>query len=368
MSGLQALGLLLAIVAVVGVFVFLVVATSRSAKRRVERVSRELGIPLPDDAETDVRPALRIDELVERPVRPTLRDRLATTRTALTESLRSLRTRSGVDDAAWEDLEEALLRGDVGIGTTSAILADLRERAAEEHVTDPEALITLLRRELVDELAQRDARRTLQRADAGPTVWLFVGVNGVGKTTTIAKLAQRERDAEREVLLVAADTFRAAAATQLGAWGDRIGAPLVRGEEGADPGSVVHDAMASAASRGTDVVLVDTAGRLHTKTNLMEELKKLRRIVDKTPGALAETLLVIDASTGQNGLAQARRFAEAIDVTGIVLTKLDGTSKGGIVLAIERELDIPVKVVGVGEQSEDLVAFVALEFVEAILG
>jgi fused signal recognition particle receptor len=197
---------------------------------------------------------------------------------------------------------------------------------------------------------------------------MFVGVNGVGKTTTIAKLARREREAERTVLLVAADTFRAGAAEQLGEWGARVDAQVVRGQEGAEPGSVVYDAMSAASGRGIDVVLVDTAGRLHTKVNLMEELKKLRRIVEKTPGALAEVLLVIDATTGQNGLVQARRFVEAVDVTGVVLTKLDGTAKGGIVLAIERELGLPVKIVGVGEGPEDLVAFDPLEFVDAILG
>jgi fused signal recognition particle receptor len=197
-------------------------------------------------------------------------------------------------------------------------------------------------------------------------VWMFVGVNGVGKTTTIAKLAQREVDEGHTLVLAAADTFRAAAAEQLGHWAERAGADLVRGQEGADPGSVVFDAMSAAQSRRADVVLVDTAGRLHTRVNLMEELKKLRRIVDRTPGALKEVLLVIDASTGQNGLTQARQFAEAVDVTGVVLTKLDGTAKGGIVLAIQSELGIPVKVVGVGESAADLVEFEPAEFVAAL--
>jgi fused signal recognition particle receptor len=195
---------------------------------------------------------------------------------------------------------------------------------------------------------------------------MFVGVNGVGKTTTIAKVAAQQQEQGRSVLLVAADTFRAAAAEQLQTWADRTGAEVIRGQEGADPGSVVFDAMAAAGSRSTDVVLVDTAGRLHTKSNLMEELKKLRRIVDRTEGALKEVLLVIDAATGQNGLQQARQFAEAVDVTGIVLTKLDGTPKGGIVLAIEDELGIPVKLVGVGEGVDDLVEFDPREFAAAI--
>jgi fused signal recognition particle receptor len=191
-------------------------------------------------------------------------------------------------------------------------------------------------------------------------------VNGVGKTTTIGKLAAQRVHDGRRVMLAAADTFRAAAAEQLTMWGERVGAETVRGQEGADPGSVVFDAMSAATGRGIDLVLVDTAGRLHTKVNLMEELKKLRRIVDRTPGALREVLLVIDATTGQNGLTQARQFAEAVDVTGIVLTKLDGTAKGGIVLAIQSELGLPVKIVGVGEQVDDLMPFDPAEFAAAL--
>ena len=195
---------------------------------------------------------------------------------------------------------------------------------------------------------------------------MFVGVNGVGKTTTIGKLAsQRVSDGHR-VVLAAGDTFRAAAADQLQLWAERTGGELVRGQEGADPSSVVFDAMSAAASRGADLVLVDTAGRLHTKKNLMDELSKLRRIVDRTPGALKEVLLVIDASTGQNGLVQAKQFADAVDVTGIALTKLDGTAKGGIVLAIQSELGLPVKVVGVGEGIGDLIEFDPVEFAAAL--
>ncbi|MDQ1520906.1 MAG: fused signal recognition particle receptor, partial [Actinomycetota bacterium] len=196
--------------------------------------------------------------------------------------------------------------------------------------------------------------------------WMFVGVNGVGKTTTIGKLAAQQVAEGHRVVLAAADTFRAAAAEQLTLWAERTGGEIVRGQEGADPGSVVFDAMSAASSRHADLVLVDTAGRLHTKVNLMEELKKLRRIVDRTEGALKEVLLVIDASTGQNGLVQAREFADAVDVTGIVLTKLDGTAKGGIVLAIQHELGLPVKVVGVGEGVGDLVPFDPIEFADAL--
>jgi fused signal recognition particle receptor len=224
----------------------------------------------------------------------------------------------------------------------------------------------VLHEELVAVLAA-NPDRSLTLTPGEPNVWMFVGVNGVGKTTTIAKVAQREIDDGRRVVLAAADTFRAAAAEQLAHWADRTGAGIVRGQEGADPGSVVFDAMSAAASRDADLVLVDTAGRLHTKVNLMAELEKLRRIVDRTPGALKEVLLVLDATTGQNGLTQARQFAEAVDVTGVVLTKLDGTAKGGIVLAIEAELGIPVKLVGVGESAADLLVFEPEAFVAALL-
>jgi len=204
-------------------------------------------------------------------------------------------------------------------------------------------------------------------ANAGePNVWMFVGVNGVGKTTTIGKLAAAQVREGRRVVLAAADTFRAAAADQLQLWADRAGGELVRGQDGADPGSVVFDAMAAASGRSADLVLVDTAGRLHTNSNLMEELQKLRRIVDRTEGACKEVLLVIDATTGQNGLVQAKQFADAVAVTGIVLTKLDGTAKGGIVLAIQSELGLPVKVVGVGESAADLVEFDPREFAAAL--
>ncbi|HXH82849.1 MAG TPA: signal recognition particle-docking protein FtsY, partial [Candidatus Tectomicrobia bacterium] len=242
----------------------------------------------------------------------------------------------------------------------------VRERAKRDGVGDPDALVGILREEVAALLAEAPDRE-LRCGPAGPNVWMFVGVNGVGKTTTIGKLAAQQVGAGRRVVLAAADTFRAAAADQLELWAQRTGAEIVRSHaDGADPGSVVYDAMAAAASRGADLVLVDTAGRLHTKTNLMEELKKLRRIVDRNEGALQEVLLVIDATTGQNGLAQARQFADAVDVTGIALTKLDGTAKGGIVLAIQAELGIPAKVVGIGEGVEDLVPFDADEFARAL--
>jgi len=202
----------------------------------------------------------------------------------------------------------------------------------------------------------------------GPTVWLFVGVNGVGKTTTIGKVAARERTEGKTVVLAAGDTFRAAAGEQLETWAERSGASLIRGAEGADPSSVIFDAVAHAAARKADLVLADTAGRLHTKVNLMEELRKVRRIAERPPGQLTEVLLVLDATTGQNGLVQAKQFTEAVGVTGIVLTKLDGTAKGGVVLAIRSELGLPIKLVGLGETAADLVEFDPQEFVAALFG
>jgi fused signal recognition particle receptor len=298
------------------------------------------------------------------PVRPRLRDRLGKARALLAGYFGDIRGRSAIDDDVWDEIEEALIRADVGVGTTGQILDDLRRRAKEASVSTPAELLDLLKADLVDTL--RAADRTLSFEPGRPNVWMFVGVNGVGKTTSIGKIAQREAAAGRNVVMAAADTFRAAAAEQLQLWSQRVGADLVRGQDGADPGSVVFDAMAAAGNRGADLVLVDTAGRLHTKVNLMEELKKLRRIVDRTPGALKEVLLVIDASTGQNGLNQAKQFGEAVDVTGVILTKLDGTAKGGIVLAVQAELGIPVKLVGVGESAADLIEFDPEEFVEAL--
>jgi fused signal recognition particle receptor len=316
-------------------------------------------VPPTLEAALEAPPAPEVE--VEPKVRPRLRDRLGKTRAAISGAL----TRRGkVDPETWEELEEALLLADVGMPTTLKILDDVQARAAVEKPTDSDGVLALLKDELRILLEPGD--RELHAPDGELNVWMFVGVNGVGKTTTIAKLAQREVDDGHSVVLAAADTFRAAAADQLGLWAERAGADLVRGQDGADPGSVVFDAMSAASNRGADLVLVDTAGRLHTKVNLMEELKKLRRIVDRTPGALKEVLLVVDATTGQNGLTQARQFAEAVDVTGVVLTKLDGTAKGGIVLAIQSEIGLPVKCIGVGESAEDLVPFDPVEFVDAL--
>jgi fused signal recognition particle receptor len=325
----------------------------------------DVEIVLPPGDDLVVPPEVEDAPVIEEPlVRPRLRDRLGKARALLSGYFGDLRGRTTIDDEVWEELEEALIRADVGVAVTGRILEDLRLRVKEASATTPSELLDLLKADLVDEL--RSADRSLTFEPGQPNVWMFVGVNGVGKTTSIGKIAQREAASGRRVVMAAADTFRAAAAEQLQLWSERVGADLVRGQDGADPGSVVFDAMSAAGNRGADLVLVDTAGRLHTKVNLMEELKKLRRIVDRTPGALKEVLLVIDASTGQNGLNQAKQFGEAVDVTGVILTKLDGTAKGGIVLAVQAELGIPVKLVGVGESAADLIEFDPEEFVDAL--
>ena len=298
------------------------------------------------------------------PARPRFVDRLGKARTLFAGYVASVLSRSSIDDETWDDLEEALIRADVGVGLTSSMLDDLRGRVKSEGIATPTALVDALKEDLVKRLAQAD--RSLRFEPGAPNVWLFVGVNGVGKTTTIGKVGLREAAAGRTVVMAAGDTFRAAAAEQLELWARRVGADLVRGTEGGDPGSVVFDAVERAAARGADLVLADTAGRLHTKVNLMEELRKVRRIAERPPGRLTEVLLVIDATTGQNGLVQARQFAEAVGVTGVVLTKLDGTAKGGIVLAIQEDMDLPVKLVGLGETADDLVEFDPEEFVDAL--
>jgi len=282
----------------------------------------------------------------------------------------SIVSRDRIDDETWDDLEEALIRADVGSTTTAKVLDDLRRRVKADAITDPLALVEALKEDLTSAFhVEGDPRRRDRRLHfepGAPNVWLFVGVNGVGKTTTIGKVGLLQAREGRTVVMAAGDTFRAAAAEQLELWAARVGANLVRGDEGADPGAVIFNAVEAAAAKGTDLVLADTAGRLHTKVNLMEELKKVRRVAERPPGRVTEVLLVIDATTGQNGLVQARQFTEAVDITGIVLTKLDGTAKGGIALAINAELGVPIKLVGLGETAEDLVGFDPAEFVEAL--
>ena len=296
---------------------------------------------------------------------PSLRDRLSKARNALTGSLTSALERASTSAEAWTEVTEALIRADVGLATSSEIVEAARARVEADGQNAQEAK-SALQEELRERLGGFD--RSLARRGDGehPSVWLFVGVNGTGKTTTIGKLAKREADRGARVVLAAGDTFRAAASDQLAMWAERSSAHIVRGSAGADPASVVYDAVESAAARGADLVLADTAGRFHTEQNLMAELQKVRRVADKGSGVVTETLLVLDATTGQNGLAQARQFTEAVDVTGVVLTKLDGSAKGGIVVAVQAELGVPVKLVGVGEGIADLVPFDTSEFVEAL--
>jgi fused signal recognition particle receptor len=304
------------------------------------------------------------------------RGRLGKARGLLSGYIGAVRAKGKIDASTWDDLEEALIRADVGVGATDALLDDLRSRVKAGDIADPDALVDALKGDLVamlttsgSDLATVGADRS-EPAEGEPArtvdVWLFVGVNGVGKTTTVGKVATRLSRAGTPVLLAAGDTFRAAAGEQLSLWAERSGADIVRGAEGGDPSSVVFDAVQRAASKGHSLVLADTAGRLHNKVNLIEELKKIRRVSDRPPGHVAEVLLVLDATTGQNGLAQAKVFLDAVDVSGVVLTKLDGTAKGGIVVAIQRELGLPVKLVGLGEEPDDLVDFDAAAFVDAL--
>ena len=312
------------------------------------------------------------------------RSRLGKARGLFAGYLGAVRSKGKIDSATWDDLEEALIRADVGVGATDALLGDLKTRVKAGEIDGPSALIDTLKSDLVEMLTSTDGALAFPGAPQEGTegaagvsggedrdgglvdVWLFVGVNGVGKTTTVGKVASRMSSSGTKVLLAAGDTFRAAAGEQLSMWASRADAEIVRGSEGGDPSSVVFDAVKRASARGYEVVLADTAGRLHNKVNLIEELKKIRRVADRPPGRVVEVLLVLDATTGQNGLAQAKVFLDAVDVSGVVLTKLDGTAKGGIVVAIQRELGLPVKLVGLGEGVDDLVDFDPQGFVEAL--
>jgi fused signal recognition particle receptor len=296
------------------------------------------------------------------------RERLGRSRAAISRGLSGLLDRGADDDEAWEELEEALIAADVGVATTSELVERLRTRARAERASGAE-LRDLLRDELLEAVGNGDRSLAVDLLDEHqrPAIVLVVGVNGTGKTTTVGKLALAFAEEGKQAVLVAADTFRAAAAEQLVVWGERVGAQVVSAQQGADPAAVAFDGLASARARGGDVLLVDTAGRLHTKTNLMDELRKLRRVLEREGGQVREVLLVLDATTGQNGLAQAREFTDAVGVTGVVLTKLDGTAKGGIVVAVQRDLGIPVKLVGLGEGAHDLAPFDPEAFVDALL-
>ena len=296
-----------------------------------------------------------------------LRRRLARSQSALGRGLLALMSRDTVDAATWDEVEETLLTADLGVAASTDLMERLRARVLAESPSSPEEVRALLREELialVDPTMDRTVRST--REGEGPAVLLVVGVNGTGKTTTTGKLGRLLVAEGRTVVLGAADTFRAAAADQLQTWGDRVGAAVVRGPEGGDPAAVAFDAVRIGAEADVDTVVIDTAGRLHTKVGLMDELGKVKRVIEKQ-GPVDEVLLVLDATTGQNGLTQAKVFSEVVDVTGIVLTKLDGTAKGGIVVAVQRELGVPVKLVGLGEGPDDLAPFEPEAFVDALL-
>jgi fused signal recognition particle receptor len=330
-------------------------------------------LPTPaEPGEAPSAPPVEPGESLEIPEPPAsrlarLRRRLSASTNPFARGLLGLLSADRLDADAWDDLEAALITSDLGVGPTDELITGLRRELAIDGVADPARARQVLRAEVL-KLVGTDADRSLRvtGADGKPGVVLVVGVNGTGKTTTIGKLARVLVAAGNSVLLAAADTFRAAAADQLQTWGSRIGVPVVRGPEGGDPASVAFDAVQRGIAEGADVVVVDTAGRLHTKTGLMDELGKIKRVIERQ-APVTEVLLVIDATTGQNGLAQARVFAEVVDVTGIVLSKLDGSAKGGIVVPVQRELGVPVKLIGLGEGPDDLAPFEAEGFVDALL-
>jgi fused signal recognition particle receptor len=328
----------------------------RVVRRRSQRVlSAPARTPLP---------SILVEEATARPdlvaVDDSLSGRLGASR-GVFDRVRLSSGRGSLTTEQLELVEEVLLRSDVGVTTTQQILEYLQTNGA------PDGLVAALRSQLVALLEAGDRSLNAAAEDGRVAVWLFVGVNGVGKTTTIGKVASAQVANGRSVVLAAGDTFRAAAADQLAMWAERTGADIVRGSEGSDPGAVIHDAIGRAHARGANLVLADTAGRRHTSTNLLEELSKVRRVADRTPGQVLETILVLDATTGQNAVSQAREFLAAANVTGLALTKLDGTARGGIVVALAQEFGLPVKLVGVGEGVADLRPFDPVEFVDALL-
>ncbi|WP_225846467.1 signal recognition particle-docking protein FtsY [Streptomyces sp. HPF1205] len=345
-------------------------APPEESRRTIEEVVLPGPATAPDAVEEVQVPPLPQIELPEpsagRLVR--LRSRLSRSQNSLGKGLLTLLSRERLDEETWEEIEDTLITADVGVTPTQELVERLRTRVRVLGTRTPQELRTLLREELIT-LVDPTLDRTLhtESHEESPSVVLVVGVNGTGKTTTTGKLARVLVADGRSVVLGAADTFRAAAADQLQTWGERVGARTVRGPEGGDPASIAFDAVKEGISEGADTVLIDTAGRLHTKTGLMDELGKVKRVVEKH-GPVDEVLLVLDATTGQNGLVQARVFAEVVDITGIVLTKLDGTAKGGIVIAVQRELGVPVKLVGLGEGADDLAPFEPDAFVDALIG
>jgi fused signal recognition particle receptor len=365
-------GVLALVILALLVVVLLRVASTRrsSGSTTLKTGTEETGAPIGPDAEPAATSVLEL----ERPEPATgrlgrLRGRLAKSNTTLGKGLLALLSRGGLDEAAWDEVEETLLLADLGVASTQDLMARLRAGVRANDVNTVDAARLLLRTELIDALdpsMDRSLHVDRHRDVDRPSVVLVVGVNGTGKTTTTGKLARLLVADGRTVVLGAADTFRAAASDQLQTWGDRVGAHVVRGPDGGDPASVAFDAVATGIERGVDAVVIDTAGRLHTKTGLMDELGKVKRVAEKH-GPVDEVLLVLDATTGQNGLVQARVFAEVVDITGVVLTKLDGTAKGGIVVSVQRELGVPVKLVGLGEGADDLAPFEPEVFVDALL-
>jgi len=373
--GFEVIFLILAILVVAFGIGTIVVSRRRQAAERERAAAPKPTVEPPERPTADAGPGIAVlepevvePEVVEpEVVEPfTLGQRLAKARSTFAGAIAGVLGRSGITEESFEDLEEALLRADVGVGVTDELLEDLRQKVEAKEISEPEELLEGLQDDMIGRLDGSDRELWYDESLEGPNIWMFVGVNGVGKTTTIGKLGHQQASDGRSVLMAAGDTFRAAAAEQLETWAERSGAEIVRGAEGGDPSAVIFDGVERADSRGIDLVLADTAGRLHTKTNLMEELRKVRRVAEKGAGQVTETLLVIDATTGQNGLVQAREFGEATDVTGVVLTKLDGSAKGGIVFAVETELGIPIKLVGVGETIDDMIPFDPAEFVHAL--
>jgi fused signal recognition particle receptor len=374
--------LIIAIVVVALAALVGLVTTRTRGRGRVERdAGRETVAPAestdtlaePELPDVDVREVPEVvTPTIERPESTAsrlvrLRQRLSRSQGTLGRGLLALLSRERLDEDTWEDIEDTLLTADVGVGPTQELVDKLRSRLRVEGTTAASAR-QVLREELLA-LVDPSLDRSLHvdRHDGLPGVVLMVGVNGTGKTTTVGKLARVLVAQDKQVVLGAADTFRAAAADQLATWGERVGVPAVRGPEGSDPASVAFEAVKTGIEQEADVVLVDTAGRLQNKAGLMDELGKVKRVVEKqTP--VSEVLLVLDATTGQNGMTQARVFREVVDVTGIVLTKLDGSAKGGIVIAVQRELGVPVKLVGLGEGADDLAPFDPEAFVDALLG
>ncbi|MFP5345658.1 MAG: signal recognition particle-docking protein FtsY, partial [Actinomycetes bacterium] len=347
-------------------------------KRTVDTLPPPDSVVSPPEVQPDLLAEPEPAPAIERPEAPAgrlvrLRARLARSNSALGKGLLALLSRDTIDESTWEEVEETLLLADLGVGPTTELVDRLRDRVRVAGTREPDQVKQLLFDELLA-LVGPDMDRSLnvQRTDARPAVVLVVGVNGTGKTTTVGKLARVLVAEDKDVLLGAADTFRAAAADQLETWGARVGVPTIRSDrEGADPAAVAFDAVKAGIEAEADVVLLDTAGRLQNKVGLMDELGKVKRVAERAlgqeGGSIDEVLLVLDATTGQNGMRQAQVFSEVVDVTGIVLTKLDGTAKGGIVVAVQSELGVPVKLVGLGEGPDDLAPFEPKAFVDALL-